>query len=299
MPTLDEFNEFPEYRLTLNWHQSRTPTEDLVDKIGQALQLARKMISDALVQIPSVIEDSREVEFDEPEYKGHHPVAVQAAKYHLNATKWGNTYRNYVLDVITKTASGLNAPVTLSDVLSYSTVNLYKVYRDKQTIDQARYVLGGSSREAHEVNPKTGQLVEMEGYVRHKRKVREALKQKQMKLPPALQEPDRVRDMYGSMHIEFSLAEIYPLQQLARVILHEATHKFAHTVDEAYTEDSSYRGLDAGKKTRNADSYAYFVLSIHANKLIKNKKECFGVFPQYGSSELEHAADKAVHGGGS
>jgi hypothetical protein len=73
--------------------------------------------------------------------------------------------------------------------------------------------------------------------------------------------------MYGSMHIEFSLAEIYPRPQLARVIVHEATHKFAHTGDICYClrlGDPSLPGLvtnyetvGAFDKTHNADSYTY------------------------------------------
>jgi hypothetical protein len=68
-------------------------------------------------------------------------VAVEAAKYHLAAKEWGNQDRQRVLKVISNTAKGLSAPVILSDVLSYSTVDLYKVYRDKLTIDKARQYL--------------------------------------------------------------------------------------------------------------------------------------------------------------
>ena len=151
-------------------------------------------------------------------------VAVEAAKYHLAATEWRTKDRNNVSNVITKTDIGLNAPVTLSDVFSGSTIDLYKVYREKLTVDQfdqARHSPPGSFRK-ETISSETGKPEDMEGYVRLKRKVREAGK------PPAPLQ-DNIRDLYGSMHIEFALASIYPRPQMARVIVHEATHKFAGT----------------------------------------------------------------------
>jgi hypothetical protein len=221
-------------------------------------------------------------------------VAVEAAKYHLAATEWRTKDRNNVSNVITKTDIGLNAPVTLSDVFSGSTIDLYKVYREKLTVDQfdqARHSLPGSFRK-ETISSETGKPEDMEGYVRLKRKVREAGK------PPAPLQ-DNIRDLYGSMHIEFELASIYPRPQMARVIVHEATHKFAGTEDMAYCLGQVwYPQMGAFEKTVNADSYTYVVLSIYYNRLIKNKEECFGVFPQYGPSELEHAADQKIHGHG-
>jgi hypothetical protein len=258
------------------------------------------MISDAQIQISWVIEDSTKKDFKKPEYKGNPPgtvdaakyhVAVEAAKYHLAAKEWGNQDRQRVLKVINNTAKGLSAPLILSDVLSYSTVDLYKVYRDKLTIDKARHLPLGSFREATaKKNVNTGEPEEMEGYVRLKREVRES-----GIAPKPLQ--DNISDLYGSMHIEFALASIYPRPQMARVIVHEATHKFAGTEDMAYCLGQVwYPQMGAFDMTHNADSYTYVVLSIYCNRLIKNKEECFGEFPQYGPSEREHEADQKIHG---
>ena len=101
---------------------------------------------------------------------------------------------------------------------------------------------------------------------------------------------------WGSIHIEFSLATIYPRPQMARVIVHEATHKFAGTLDAAYCHNPFYKHLSVFEATKNADSYTYVVLSIYCNQLIKDKEECFRVFPQYGPLEWEHAADKSLYG---
>jgi len=84
-----------------------------------------------------------------------------------------------------------------------------------------------------------------------------------------------------SIHIEFSLAAVYPPFQLARLIVHEATHKFAGTSDHAYTyEEDDYEDLTYQERVFNADSYAYVVISIALNKLIKNENQLFEVVPQ-------------------
>jgi hypothetical protein len=295
MPTLDKWMRCDEDRVTLRCHSSRMPDQQLTEDIIEAVQLARRMISAAQVQIPFVIEESKKKDFKKPEYTGMYPAAVQAAKYHLAAAEWHRQERDNVSTVIKKTAFGLNADVILSDVLSYSTVDLYKVYRDKKTIDEARFSPPGGFRELTRKDPE-GKLVEAEGYVRYKRKEREA-----GKAPPPLKDPEKgnISDIYGSMHIEFALAELYPRPQLARVIVHEATHKFANTADVFYCEGQrGYEQAGAFDMTHNADCYTYAVLSIFYSRLIKSKAECFGVFPQYGPSELEHAADSALHGRG-
>ena len=74
---------------------------------------------------------------------------------------------------------------------------------------------------------------------------------------------------------------MYPPFQLARIIVHEATHKFAGTSDHAYTyEENDYEDLTMQERVFNADSYAYVIISIALNKLIKNENELFQVVPQ-------------------
>src|SRR6266566_1423118 len=56
------------------------------------------------------------------------------------------------------------------------------------------------------------------------------------------------------IHIEFSNVTKYPRLLLALAIVHEATHKFAHTEDHAYTDDDNYKKLIVAQRIENADS---------------------------------------------
>jgi hypothetical protein len=58
----------------------------------------------------------------------------------------------------------------------------------------------------------------------------------------------------GRMHIDFS--NLANTADTARVIVHEASHKYCGTVDHAYF--GSFNTLDFVKAKNNADSYAYF-----------------------------------------
>lgn len=65
-----------------------------------------------------------------------------------------------------------------------------------------------------------------------------------------------------SIHVEFSYADTYSDRALSRVIVHEASHKFADTEDYAYHHEPAYDGLPRRKTTDNADSYAYLLMSL-------------------------------------
>ncbi len=82
------------------------------------------------------------------------------------------------------------------------------------------------------------------------------------------------------IHIEFSNIAKYPRLLLALAIVHEATHKFAHTEDHAYTDDDNYERLILAQRIENADSFAYVVISIALNQLIKDLEEFLKAVPR-------------------
>jgi roadblock/LC7 domain-containing protein len=82
------------------------------------------------------------------------------------------------------------------------------------------------------------------------------------------------------IHIEFSNATKYPRLFLAMCIVHEATHKFAHTEDHAYTEDDNYKTLTTAQRIENADSFAYVAISIFLDRLIKDLEQFLKAVPQ-------------------
>jgi len=82
------------------------------------------------------------------------------------------------------------------------------------------------------------------------------------------------------IHIEFSNVTKYPRLLLALAIVHEATHKFAHTEDHAYTDDDNYKKLIVAQRIENADSFAYVAISIFLNQLIKDLEEFLKAVPR-------------------
>ncbi len=82
------------------------------------------------------------------------------------------------------------------------------------------------------------------------------------------------------IHIEFSNVTKYPRLLLALAIVHEATHKFAHTDDHAYTDDDNYEKLIVAQRIENADSFAHAAISIFLNELIKDLEQFLKVVPR-------------------
>jgi len=55
----------------------------------------------------------------------------------------------------------------------------------------------------------------------------------------------------------------YSIGCVARMLVHEAGHKFCDLDDMAYVDDPRYRQMDVTEALRNADSYAYMVVSLY------------------------------------
>jgi hypothetical protein len=65
-----------------------------------------------------------------------------------------------------------------------------------------------------------------------------------------------------SIHIEYSYIDTYSIDAMARIFLHEATHKFAATADFGYATQDTIKSLRPDEAVKNADSYAYAGLAI-------------------------------------
>ena len=78
------------------------------------------------------------------------------------------------------------------------------------------------------------------------------------------------RPFKGNVFVRFELLGSRSVDFLARVIVHEATHKFAHTVDIAYARQSEYSKMPDYRAAENADSYAFAAISLLKKQLIKH-----------------------------
>lgn len=72
----------------------------------------------------------------------------------------------------------------------------------------------------------------------------------------------------GSIHVQFSYCKEKPMDAMARIIVHEATHKFAGTADYGYAAMNSIKDVPPEKAVRNADSYAFAAMSVYLEKLV-------------------------------
>ena len=75
----------------------------------------------------------------------------------------------------------------------------------------------------------------------------------------------------GEIHINFDKMHTggYTHQAAARVIIHEASHKYWGVDDHSYGWDPGYDALSIADTLDNADSYAWAAVSIEAGHLIK------------------------------
>jgi hypothetical protein len=73
----------------------------------------------------------------------------------------------------------------------------------------------------------------------------------------------------GSIHLAFDLTSTYSETAIARIIVHEATHKFADTEDHAYShETAKWSAMTMAQACDNADSYAYAAISLLRGRLV-------------------------------
>lgn len=74
----------------------------------------------------------------------------------------------------------------------------------------------------------------------------------------------------GGIHVGFSLFSQfgYSAERMARIIIHEATHKFSKTGDVKYAHDPAYDVQTPELMKTNADSYAYAAISMAAQSMI-------------------------------
>lgn len=67
----------------------------------------------------------------------------------------------------------------------------------------------------------------------------------------------------GYIHISFSALRAYSPLSYARVIIHEATHRFLGTRDVYYAHDGNYQTLHLTDALENADSFAWAAISLY------------------------------------
>jgi hypothetical protein len=72
----------------------------------------------------------------------------------------------------------------------------------------------------------------------------------------------------GEIHVAFRLMADYGPEHYARVIIHEAAHKFLGVDDKKYAHQGGYANLSFKECLDNADSFAWAALSLDAGGLM-------------------------------
>jgi hypothetical protein len=73
----------------------------------------------------------------------------------------------------------------------------------------------------------------------------------------------------GPIHLDFGLAgQSYSARGLARIIIHEASHRFQYTRDVAYNYNRAvFENMSVDEALANADSWAYTAVSIESKSV--------------------------------
>ena len=72
---------------------------------------------------------------------------------------------------------------------------------------------------------------------------------------------------HGEIHVPFGRAHQFTAISMAGLIIHEATHKYLNTDDEAYANETSYPALSLAECLNNADSYAWAAVSLYCKEV--------------------------------
>src|SRR5262249_1926686 len=183
-----------------------------------SLDLAREIVEDACANLAYALTDPTlhpqiQKQSGDTCIPGNLEVGKQAAEYHFKHEEVKSPDKrkevvNKILQIMTETDEGLNRAVTLSDSLNYYKWNDYAQGGPLVAPGESR---AGTKDEAEEGHVKlSSKFIDKSLYGTT---------------------PEEFVQGARSIHIEFSLAAVYPPLQLARIIVHEATHKFAGTRD--------------------------------------------------------------------
>ncbi len=173
--------------------------------------------------------------------------------------------------VLENTAQGLSSnPLVIADCagrerdpqgagLAEGIVPLKRESQIKQDLEYKQLM-----EKVREKRKEIGQNYHGEEYARRIMQVSEELKDAEMYLTQKYLAEGNSR----SIHIQFSYCQTRSTDSMARAIVHEATHKFAATVDWGYADQGNLGDLKPERAINNADSYAYAAISILRNQLI-------------------------------
>lgn len=173
----------------------------------------------------------------------------QIFKHHFKNDKPSEKDRDIAQDTFRRTAAGLNGKIVISDLFAAA-----------DRFNNSALVWGAEGQVVFD--PKTDEAfmneLMQEGGIEQKNDIMRQYLSKAKSL-----------DIY----IDFNLLHSCNLHEMARIIVHEATHKFAYTGDYAYFSNSNnVNSMSAPEALKNADSFAYAAISVKAERTLTKEK---------------------------
>lgn len=250
--------------LTLKHHSTRIPSQHTIRKIREARTLAVEAVSEAIVCLNNS---------QDPMDFGRALVG-QSLEWHF-ALKLEQNKHDHVISRLRLLKDGLTRPIIISDVLGRTVWDPHqlKVQR-KNTRSGVQEIFAPDSEQETVIQgdhyrPMPATMQKVMGYVkpRHGKEY----------------EPGKSYDAdnQGSIHLHFAICDSMSTYGITYLIVHEGSHRFVGTHDFAYAEgllgDYKYEELTWHQKVNNADSYAFFCMSMLLRTFIKGKKQLFSM----------------------
>jgi hypothetical protein len=239
--------------LVIKYHSDRKPTQAIKTQLLKSASVARSVMRSSVWEIDKIVLFYR----DEPDWMtkilDKHFCLNKDAKLASGKDAKGKNLTNakerrkYLADVrriMLSTSFHLNTGMYLLDVDA----------KHRMTVGDFHIDNMGAGWEELNAEGKKVVSSNIEGYVQG----REGFKEKVG------------ASSSGGIHVGFSLftEHGYSPEQMARIIIHEATHKYFKTVDVKYCWDDQYDQQSPTLMANNADSYAFAAMSIGAKRML-------------------------------
>jgi hypothetical protein len=273
-------------RLTLKYHSDRKPSDWIKRKLVITVTRARELVPVVRRQLEVASSPKNRVGADsliEQALQRHFALTLRGDQVLAENLRPANKY--HVAKVITglrEIEEGLSGELTLSDLLSptkwdphnaYATANLEPLSwgEEAKLGDMRAQKIAGAYRPGFDKDDKQFAM----GFVQPKKKFRENVGP----LDPLPEIPANI----SSIHLQFAVVESCSTWANVTLLVHEASHKFARTQDWNYaTTNSAYDTLKRGRailepyeSVNNADSYAFFCISLGMGRVVKDGHDLY------------------------
>jgi len=230
------------HNLVVKYHSDRPPDAAVKRCLCKAVNIAGSVMLSTVWEIDKIVLFHRDEKTPMTEILDKHFCMNRDTNYASTVTnkklvnaKNRRAFLAKVRKVMLSTSFHLNTGVYLLDVDAGHRTTVGDFHIDN---------LDGGWKEADSTGTKNVVARNIEGYVQQ-----------------------RTKDT-GPIHVAFELCKSYSPEEIARVIIHEATHSFCRTTDVVYCWDANYDQKTPAEMLTNADSFAFAAMSIKAKRML-------------------------------